>query len=249
MNIDIFPYESTQPLDEKLIIFMSYPDFSVGSLVFWEYIIKNTDYKTVWFVEDTEIQKKMQQDGIACCNFISEEKNNYLSNAKYVILDKICPAPMPKPKGQLWILLYSAVHFVYDVFCHKELSKNFSFLESVKIRSNNIDLAAVNSKLAIVYTSAIQYMDSRKIFNTGSPKFDPIFNDDGKAILFNYMPQLKKYNKLILYCPTGCCGHFFKFGNDFSDNLFKIKDFNAFEFEKFLDKHNAAIVFKMHPVD
>lgn len=249
MDFNIFPYESSQPLDEKLIIFMSFPDFSVGSLVFWEYIIKNTDFKTVWFVEDTEVQKKMQQDGIICYNFSDEDKNNYISKAKYVVLDKICPEPMPKLKGQIWVLLYSAVHFSHDVFGSIFFINNKDFLISVKRRSSIVDLTAVNSKMARVYTSAIQYIDSRKLYVTGSPKFDPIFNDDGNAILFKFLPELKEFNKLILYCPTACRGHGFDFGNDFSENIFKIKDFNLTDFESFLEKYNISIVFKMHPVD
>ena len=44
--------------DKKLMVFESCPDFSDNSRGFWEYVVKNTDYKTYWVIRDEEVKEK-----------------------------------------------------------------------------------------------------------------------------------------------------------------------------------------------
>jgi hypothetical protein len=63
----LFPYyppiHPEKPLDEKLMLFYSYPDYSGNALVFYEYVCDNTDYRTVWAIKDEHMYDKLAQKG------------------------------------------------------------------------------------------------------------------------------------------------------------------------------------------
>ena len=51
--------------DKKLMVFESCPDFSDNSRGFWEYVVKNTDYKTYWVIRDEEVYEELKKQGKA----------------------------------------------------------------------------------------------------------------------------------------------------------------------------------------
>ena len=44
------------------MVFESCPDFSDNSRGFWEYVVKNTDYKTYWVIRDEEVYEELNRE-------------------------------------------------------------------------------------------------------------------------------------------------------------------------------------------
>ena len=42
-------------IEKDLMVFISSPDFADNSRGLWEYVVKNTNYKTLWIIRDKAI--------------------------------------------------------------------------------------------------------------------------------------------------------------------------------------------------
>lgn len=242
--------EKAEPLNEKLMVFLSWPDFTNNCLVLWEYIKANTDYETVWIIDNETIRNRMKQEGITCCSFAYDDAIQYLSNAKYVVFERCSPHHFPKPKGQITVHMISPGPMYGELFTHTPMIEHVQeWLKTVIYRSAVTDIFVTSSYFERVNVSAMHFIDARKVFATGLPRLDPIFNMDGKKYLFEAMPSLKKYDKLILYSPSVRMGAGYYLGRGFIDNIFILKDLASQDLERLLEKYNAAIACKIHPSD
>ena len=244
------PYQPDEPLDSNLIIFFSDPDFSGNCLALWEYLSRNSTYTMIWFVSDGKLAGKIAAANIKCYPVARfSECNALVRKAKYVVCERVSRHRFPKPKGQIDIQLMSISHFVTDLFTIRAAENPLeTHLLAAKTRSSYTDLFIANSEIGRINTSAIHYADPRKIFVTGSPRYDTMFNDDGKALLFSLLPELAGYSKIIFYCPSNNATvnldglHAYK-------NIYNLPDLDERELEDLLQKYNAAVILKLHMVD
>ena len=88
--------------DKSLIVFESNPDFADNPRGFYEYIIKNTGYKTFWVIEDDEILNALKKRGVNCAKKNSDEAQRVIEKAKYLISSSFYFA-YHKKRGQIHI--------------------------------------------------------------------------------------------------------------------------------------------------
>ena len=246
------PQNEAKTLDNSLMVFFSHEDFSHNPLAFWEYVKENCKYKTLWIVKAEAIYYSLSDAGIACCQSNTEEMHNSLSIAKYVFMDGRQPIIWRVPKNQIIVQLSAAISFFYDVFTVSNYPKAYyDSLRSLKYMDAYSRISIASSPLTRIYTAASYGFDARKVCITGLPRNDAILNENGKDILFKEFPELKKYNKLILYTPSAktMAQGGPSISSGYKDNIFNMDDFDQNEFEHFLEENSIAILFKMHPFD
>jgi len=251
----IFPYyppqEPKEPLDEKLMLFFSMPDFTGGSLAFWKFV-KEKGYKTAWIVKKREIFEKMRDMGMECALLEDMAKvRHYFSIAKYFLYNRDIPYGYPKLKGQIYVHLtqYSAPfgdgYNIPKLF--GDVQPLAKYLMYDKWRSAMFDIGTVTSELLRNLYASGYYANTLNVFVTGAPQHDSLFLSAGKDILSDNMPQINNYTSLVGYFPSGTTD-FFK-GKGFADNIFNISGLDIQALEDFLEENKVAIIIKLHPVD
>jgi len=245
------PYKPSEPLDENMMLFYSDPDFSGNCLSFWEYVKKNTSYKIVWFVYNNDRVSKLRELGIECY-YINDYENcsRFFCKAKYVICERVSRHRYPKPEGQIDVQLMSISHFIADLFSVQADDNPYDKIYVFsKLRSTYTDFFIANSEFGRINTSAIHFADPRKIYVTGSPRYDPMLNEDGKTILLSMFPELAKFTRFIIYCPSPCKSNGFEADSFFVPNIYNLPDLVNNNLEALLYEYNAAVIFKPHPAD
>ena len=66
--------------NNKLMVFESCPDFSDNSRGFWEYIVKNTEYKTYWVIRDEKLCEELKKH--VPVPFVFEQQNQMSKKSK-----------------------------------------------------------------------------------------------------------------------------------------------------------------------
>jgi len=251
------PQEPKEPLDEKLMLFFSIPDFGISPLAFWKFV-KEKGYKTAWIVQKREIFEKMRDMGIECVLLEDTEKvRHYFSTAKYFLFNRDIPYGYPKLKGQIYVHLFSTVTLSGEGFAgssgifdpQKFESTLIGYIMYYKWLVTMTDISIVTSELCRRVYASGYYANALKVFATGSPHHDTMLLNDGKSILSNNMPQIKKYASLIGYFPTHSAGRERLGLKCFEENIFNIKGLDICALETFLEENNIAVIMKLHPVD
>ena len=246
------PKDSDLPIDENLMVFISSEEFTNSPLVFWEYIKNNKSYETVWIVYTEDTFNKLNEAGINCCSIHDHQGlDNLLSKAKYIIMDSRQPLIRVPVKGQVVVQLSALIAFGSDIFMLSNVeSMNPFFMHKYNCAYTNI--ATASSQLMKANTAASYGYDARKIHVTGVPRTDVLLNEDGKKLLYEQFPDLKKYKKLLLFTPgaKNTLGGTKRFiSKRFSANIFNIEGFDQKELEEVLEKNKIGVVFKLHPFD
>ena len=61
--------------------------------------------------------------------------------------------------------------------------------------------------------------------------------------------RIKKYKRYIFFAPSFRANSSSHSGTIFSENIFRLKEFDKERFDDFLKKNDAAFVYKLHPVE
>lgn len=232
--------------DKKLMVFESCPDFSDNSRGFWEYVVKNTDYKTYWVIRDEEVYEELKKQGVVCGLDNSEEASQMIEKAQFLISSTFDFA-VQKNVGQVHVSAWHGFPLKVIGFFDSASSEEDTF-DSLKVITTQTDIITATSRFSRLTLSGMFAVDPRKVKETGYPRTDIMFWSDAKKELSKLLPIDVYNSKLFFYLPTmrkGLKGE----GEQFDDNIFNYLDYDADEIDWFLEKNNAYIVAKVHFAD
>lgn len=231
-----------------LILFISKPDFACNPYALWKYITENTEHETAWLVSEKSHLEVLRSRGIICELYDTYRGNLLASKAKYVISNVYVFGAIPKKEGQIFVNLWHGsgikAHDFYDYHLHQQ-QKN-----KVLEFSEKTDLMCVHSLDDRFRLSAMLHYDLRKSYVTGQPRLDCVESSDGLGKLAQiYGEDIKKYKKYILFVPSFRANSSHHSGKFYSDNIFRLDDYRDSELEVFLEQNNAALIYKLHPIE
>ena len=232
--------------NNKLMVFESCPDFSDNSRGFWEYIVKNTEYKTYWVIRDEKLCEELKKQGIVCGLDNSKEANQMIEQAQFLISSTFDFA-VQKRRGQVHVSAWHGFPLKVIGFFDSASSEEDSF-DNLKVITTQTDMITATSRLSRLTLSGMFAVDPRKVKETGYPRNDIMFWSDAKKELSNLLPIDVYNSKLFFYLPTmrkGLKGE----GEQFDDNIFNYLDYDADKIDWFLEKNNAYIIAKVHFAD
>ena len=98
--------------------------------------------------------------------------------------------------------------------------------------------------------AAMLNFDLRKIYVTGQPRLDCVKKSAGKGILKKVLGEkISRYEHLIFFAPSYRSNMSCHAGKIFSDNIFRLDDFDNQALDEFLTRNHAALVYKLHPIE
>lgn len=227
---------------------MSQPNFACNPYALWKYITENTDYETAWIVKKNYYYDELNKRGIRCELYDSLAGNKLIEKADYVILNSYTFPNLPKRKNQIFVNLWHGSGIkAHDYYNHNLNPKHVKKLVEF---ADIIDLMCVQSLDDRFKLSSQLHFDLRKAYVTGQPRLDCIANSNGRQKLIKiYGDRINKYEKLIFFAPSFRANMSSHSGKFYSDNIFRLDDYDDDKLNSFLEKNNAAIVYKLHPVE
>lgn len=229
-------------------VFMSQPDFACNPHALWSYIKENTNIETAWIVKKIRSYNILTERGIRCAVYESVEANQIISEADVIIANSYTYMDIPKREDQLLVNLWHGS----GVKAHDYYDHNMNPRQVIKLKKyfEMVDLMCVHSLDDRFKLSAQLHFDLRKMYVTGQPRLDYVKDSDGKEKLKQiYGDKLEKYQKLIFFVPSFRANMSSHAGKIYSDNIFRLDGFNNGLLDEFLVKNNAAIVYKLHPIE
>lgn len=229
-------------------VFMSQPDFACNPHALWSYVIKNTNFETAWIVKKVASYHVLEERGIPCALYGTLEAIDYISNADVIVANSYTYLEIQKREEQLLVNLWHGS----GVKAHDYYDHNLNPRHVIKLKKyfNMVDLMCVHSLDDRFKLSAMLHFDLRKMYVTGQPRLDSVTNSDGKSKLINIFGEnIKKYQKLIFFAPSYRANMSCHAGKIYSDNIFRLQDFDNSLLDEFLVKNNAAIIYKLHPIE
>lgn len=229
-----------------LFVFMSKPDFSCNPYALWEYIKKNTDYDTAWIVREDRHYEELLKRNIRCAIYNTLDGQKLLEEANFVIMNTYVFTQIPKKTSQIFVNLWHGSGIkAHDHFNHDMSEKN---VRDLKKHFDKIDLMCVHGLNDRFKLSAMLHFDLRKVYVTGQPRLDCIKESNGYDNLIKiFGERIAKYDHFIFYTPTFRSERREHSGQIYSENVFRLTDFDNDKFNKFLIKYNAALIYKLHP--
>lgn len=235
-------------MEDEMFLFISRPDFSCNAHALWKYIEEYTDHKTAWLVNDRKNMEKLRARGICCEMYDTVRGNELAAQAKYIVSNTYLFDVLPKKEGQVFVNLWHGsgvkAHDFYDPNLPlQQLNRLLVFLEKT-------DLLCVHSLDNRFHISAMLHFDMRKAVVTGQPRLDCVKKANGRENLIKVLgEEIRKYEKLFFYVPTFRADRTSHSGKFYSENVFRLDDYDNEQLQTFLEKHNAALVYKLHPVE
>lgn len=231
-----------------LIVFMSQPDFACNCHALWKYIKQNTDYETAWIIKKIEYYQILQERGIKCAVYDTVEANEIISGADIIIANSYTFLNINKREDQLLVNLWHGS----GVKAHDYYDHNLNPRHMIKLKNyfDKVDLMCVHSLDDRFKLAAMLNFDLRKVYVTGQARLDCVVKSDGKGILRKiFGEKILQYDHLIFFAPSYRSNMSCHAGKIFSDNIFRLDDFDNDVLDEFLKKHNAAIIYKLHPIE
>lgn len=231
-----------------LIVFMSQPDFACNCHALWKYIKQNTDYETAWIIKKIEYYQILQERGIKCAVYDTVEANEIISRADILIANSYTFLNINKREDQLLVNLWHGS----GVKAHDYYDHNLNPRHMIKLKNyfDKVDLMCVHSLDDRFKLAAMLNFDLRKVYVTGQARLDCVVKSDGKIILKKiFGEKILQYDHLIFFAPSYRSNMSCHAGKIFSDNIFRLDDFDNNVLDEFLKKHNAAIIYKLHPIE
>ena len=231
-----------------LFVFMSQPDFACNPHELWKYVKNHTDYDTAWIVKRRGHYEKLCSRGIACAVYDTLQANELLKKADYIIANSYTFSNIPKnPESVLVNLWHGSGVKAHDLYDHEV---NPRHVEKLKKYFELVDLMCVHSLDDRFKLSAMLKYDLRKIYVTGQPRLDLVKKPGGKNKLNSLFDgKLNKYDKIIFFAPSFRANMSCHAGKVFSDNIFRLDDYDNDRLERFLADKNIALVYKLHPIE
>jgi CDP-glycerol glycerophosphotransferase (TagB/SpsB family) len=231
-----------------LFVFMSQPDFSCNPYALWTYITENTDYDTAWIVKRDNRYEALKERNIRCAIYNTLEGQKLIQEADYVITNSYTFLDLPKSKNQIFVNLWhgSGVK-AHDFYNHDMDPKHANKLRKF---FDKIDMMCVHSLDDRFRLSAQLNYDMRKSYVTGQPRLDIVKISDGKSKLRKlYGETITKFDRFIFYAPSFRANMSSHSGQIYSENIFRLNDYCDEEMNDLLIKNNAALIYKLHPVE
>ena len=111
----------------------------------------------------------------------------------------------------------------------------------------NVDYIMSYSETYTTFLNAQMLSAPWKYKITGAPRNDFLFNADGLLNLSNVLGNSIIGKKIIFHLPTYRGALDAKYETKSNDNIFGYTEFEAQEFDTFLEANNCKLVFKPHP--
>ena len=154
-------------IEKDLMVFISSPDFADNSRGLWEYVVKNTNYKTLWIIRDKAIYDLLLDNGIECALEGSELAKETISKAHYLITSSFDLA-YEKKVGQVHVAAWHGFPLKVIGFFDSAASNPESF-DDLKIITTQTDLITATSRFSHLTLSGMFAVDPRKVKETGYP--------------------------------------------------------------------------------
>lgn len=231
-----------------MFLFISKPDFSCNPHALWKYIKENTEHETAWLVSDRNHLEKLRARGIRCEMYDTVRGNELAAQAKYIVSNVYVFGALPKKEDQIFVNLWHGsgvkAHDFYDANLPlQQLNKVLDFSEKT-------DLLCVHSLDDRFRLSAQLHYDMRKAVATGQPRLDCVKKADGKENLVKVLGEgVRKYDKYIFFVPSFRANSSCHSGKFYSENVFRLDDYDNERLQEFLEENNAALIYKLHPVE
>lgn len=231
-----------------LIVFMSQPDFACNPHALWKYVTENTDFDTAWIVKKKDRYFALLERGIRCAVYDTADSYKILSEADIIVANTYTFLNIPKRDDQLLVNLWHGS----GVKAHDFYDHNLNPRHAIKLKNYfaKVDLMCVHSLDDRFKLAAMLNYDLRKIYITGQPRLDCVASSNGKEKLAQLFGEsILKYKRLIFFAPSYRSNMSCHAGKIFSDNIFRVEDFDDAEFGGFLEKNDAALIYKLHPIE
>ena len=234
-------------IDPKLIVFMSRPDFSDNSYALWEYVTRNTNYKTAWLLQHEAHGAKLTESGIVNAVYGAPEGIALARSARFFV-HTINSTYVRKHPGQIFINLWHGAGVKATDYL--AFHGDNQHLLNIKRVTDDTDLFLVHSVEDKINMAAEFNCDARKFIATGQPRLDRIKTADGRCNIKKILGgALDKYKKLVLYAPTARATSFSVVGEFFTSNVFNLGGYDNRRLDKLLERYDSALVVKLHPID
>lgn len=233
-------------IENDLMVFISNPDFADNSRGLWEYIVKNTNYRTFWVIRDEKMYELLVKNGIQCALMDSELAKKNITRAHYLITSSFDLA-YEKKLGQIHVAAWHGFPLKVIGFFDSATSNHKEF-ESLKVITTQTDIITATSRLSHLTLSGMFAVDPRKVKETGYPRNDIMFWSDAESELQKLVDIDVRKCKLFFYLPTMRKG-LKEEGEHFEKNIFNYSDYDVKVLDEFLEKNNAYIVAKVHFAD
>lgn len=231
-----------------LMVFMSQPDFGCNPHALWDYVTHNTDIETAWVVKKIARYEALVERGIRCEVYGTLAAEKLIASADIIIANSYTYLEIPKKEHQLLVNLWHGS----GVKAHDYYDHNLNPRHAIKLEKyfKLVDLMCVHSLDDRFKLSAMLHYDLRKMYVTGQPRLDLVNASDGKEKLVRmFGEEIGQYDKLIFFAPSYRANMSCHAGKIFSDNIFRLDDYEDSKLDEFLKKNNAAIVYKLHPIE
>lgn len=231
-----------------MFLFISKPDFSCNPHALWNYIDKNTDHETAWLVSENKHLEVLRERGIKCELYDTMKGNELVSKAKYIVTNVYVFNALPKKRGQVFVNLWHGS----GIKAHDFFDVNLSIQQMNKVLefSNKTDLMCVHSLDDRFRLSAMLHFDLRKSFVTGQARLDCVKYAKGKENLVKILgDRIAEYDNIIFFVPSFRANSSSHAGKFYSENVFRLDDYDHLKWNDFLEKNNIALVYKLHPIE
>lgn len=231
-----------------LFVFMSQPDFACNPHALWSYIKKNTDFDTAWIVKKDVSYNELTERGIKCAIYDSMDANAIISAADIIVANSYTYLNIPKKDSQLLVNLWHGS----GVKAHDYYDHDLNPRHAIKLKNyfEKVDLMCVHSLDDRFKLSAMLYFDLRKIYVTGQPRLDCVTSAEGRKNLTKlFGEEINQYQRFIFFAPSYRANMSCHAGKIYSDNIFRMDDFDDEKLAGFLEERNAALIYKLHPIE
>ncbi len=232
------------PKNSKKIVFCSFPDCSDNAREYYEYMKANhsNEYELVWLCNNpksVDIQTKVF--GIETIRGLWE-----LLTAKYTVNTFFGLEKYTTSKKRVNLQLWHGMPVKTIGYAEKNISKKM--FKGYKKNKNSYFF--VTSDIFKVSMSASFLCDPKKIYITGQPRTDCIYENKNAESIRNFIDK-DKYSKIILYTPTykeALRNNRREIEHTFN-NIFYLDDYSDGEFFNLLENNNILFIIKPHPFE
>ena len=231
-----------------LFVFMSQPDYSCNPYSLYEYIKNNTNYEVAWILKKYQRYEAMVKRGIRCALYNTLEGNKLIGEADYVVMNSYTFPAIPKKEGQIFVNLWHGSGIKSHDFYNHDIRPQQA--QSLRKFASITDLMCVQSLDDRFKLSAQLGLDMRKVYVTGQPRLDCVLSSDGKSKLRKiYGSKIDYVDRFIFFAPSFRANSSSHSGSLVSDNIFRLADYDSSKLNAFLEEHNTALIYKLHPIE
>jgi len=236
------------PKDDKMIIFISTPDFSDNPRYLYEEAKKKLkDYKFVWIVDRANMFNKISlKENTIFVERGSFQLLKYLLRAKYIVASH--GVPYWKSRNQIMILLWHGLPIkgIGETSVKIKVPKTnvlYWFRKSLSMT----DYFVTTSKFSwLIFLSEKFISGKTKAIFCGQPRCDALFQSKEQSVktLSKIIKiNVKKYDQIVLYLPT-----FRDYNSTITRKIIENLTINK-DLIDFLDHNNVLFLIKPHPLD